>query len=60
MDLEQDFVSKYFNWNSIVALIEYYTLNPPTPCLVQNGACFWHGGGVFCVAFVDMRSIFLV
>ena len=30
------------------------------PCLVQNGPCFRHGGGVFCVAFVDMFSISLM
>ena len=33
---------------------------PPTPCLVQNGPCFRHGGGVFCAAFVDMLSISLM
>ena len=26
-----------------------HTQNPPTPCLVQNGPCFRHGGGVLCV-----------
>ena len=27
----------------------HHALYPPTPCLVQNGPCFWHGGGVLCV-----------
>ena len=30
--------------------------NPPTPCLVQNGPCFWHGGAVFCAVSVYMFS----
>ena len=30
------------------------------PRLVQNGPCFRHGGGVFCVAFVDLLSTSLM